>query len=68
MAQKIDLRFNDTKEAIKEIGNALKNTKLTDEAIAVLIVNMGNGINKTQVRAVLERARKLEKTYVKENV
>lgn len=62
---KMDLRFTDTKEAIQKLGNALRESPLTDNAIAALIVEMGKGITKTQVKLVLERARNLESRYIK---
>jgi hypothetical protein len=62
---KVDLRYNDVKEAVVEISRAMQNVPLKDVAIAALVVEAGKGINKTQVLAVLKRLRELEKMYIK---
>jgi hypothetical protein len=64
--KKVDLRFNDVKEAVVEISRAMQNVPLNDQAIAALVVEAGKGINKTQVIAVLNRLRNLEKMYLKQ--
>ena len=67
--KKIDLRFNDVKEAIIEIKNTLQNCPLTNDALAVLIANSSKGgISKTQALAVLDNMAKLEKHYLKQGV
>lgn len=63
--QKIDMRYNDVKEAIKKISNTIRNTALTDEAIAVLVSNESKKISKTQVLEVLKQLPRLEKIYLK---
>jgi hypothetical protein len=65
--KKVDLRFNEIKEAVIEISQAMKNVPLKDEAIAALVVEAGKGINKTQVLSVLQRLRKLEEIYIKKS-
>lgn len=65
--KKMDLRFNEIKDAITEISHAVNNIALNDEAIAALVVAFGRGINKPQVMTVLERLRALESKYVKKS-
>jgi hypothetical protein len=62
---KIDLRYNNIVDAVTEISLCMKKMPLTDEAVAVLVVAAGSGINKTQVLNVLRRLRELENKYVK---
>lgn len=63
---KIDLRFNDIREAVIEISKTLRDCPLTNDAVAVLIANSSKGgISKTQAIAVLENMSKLEKHYLK---
>jgi hypothetical protein len=56
--KKVDLRFNEIKEAVIEISQAMKNVPLKDEAIAALVV---------EVLSVLQRLRKLEEIYIKKS-
>lgn len=65
--KKVDMRFNDTREAIIEISRSLKQLKLKDEAIAILVAGSGSGITKTQVLVVLSRLKELENMYIKKD-
>jgi uncharacterized protein HemY len=64
MKKKIDLRFNDYREAIVEVGNALNNCPLTDRALALLIADSSK-ITITQALAVLKILPELSKRYLK---
>jgi hypothetical protein len=64
--KKVDLRFNNVKEAILEIRDTLHRCPLNNEALAVLISNASKGgISKTQVLAVIDHMSKLERHYLK---
>lgn len=64
--KKIDLRFNDVKEAIIEVSDTLKNCPLNDEALAVLVASSSKGkISKSQVQLVLKGLNDLQKHYLR---
>jgi len=65
MVTKVDLRFNDIKEAIISIGEAYKNCKLTNRAVAILICDSNKSLKITQVEAVLKELPKLQDRYIK---
>lgn len=62
--KKIDLRFNDYREAIVEIGNAIEECPLTNRALAVLLADI-SGVSMTQALTVLEALPQLKKRYLK---
>lgn len=64
MKKKIDLRFNDYREAIVEIGNALENCSLNNRAMALLISDSCR-VTMTQAMEVLEVLPKLKNRYIK---
>lgn len=66
MKKKIDLRFNDHKEAIVEMAKVIENCPLTDRALALLIADC-SGVTMTQALAVLDALPRLKTKYLKAN-
>jgi len=62
--KKIDLRFNDHKEAIVEMANAIKDCKLTNRALAILVADSCK-VTMGQALEVLETLPKLVSRYTK---
>ena len=62
--KKIDLRFNDHKEAIIEKANAVEKCPLTNRALALLIADSCQ-VTMTQALAVIDALPKLSKRYLK---
>ena len=64
MKKKIDLRFNDHKEAIIEMANAIEKCPLTNRALALLIADSCK-VTMSQAISVIEVLPKLSKRYLK---
>lgn len=64
MKKKIDLRFNDHKEAIIEMANAIKECPLSNRALALMIAD-SSPVTLTQALAVLNTLPDLADKYVK---
>ena len=62
--KKIDLRFNDYREAIVEMGNAIDKCELSNRAMAILIADSCS-VTMGQALEVLEALPRLRKRYVK---
>jgi hypothetical protein len=63
--KRVDLRFNEIRDAVVELSNALKDCPLNDEALAILISSSyGCKANKTQALSVIQHMKKLQKTYL----
>lgn len=62
--KKTDLRFNDHKEAIIEMANAVEKCPLTNRALALLISD-SCGVTLTQATRVLDALPKLSQRYIK---
>lgn len=62
--KKIDLRFNDHKEAIVEMANSIKDCPLSDRALALLIAD-SCPVTLTQALAVIKALPDLSKKYLK---
>lgn len=52
-------------EEIKQISAAIRNTKLTDRALIVLLAD-ASGVSKTDIKYVLPAIRRLEQEYLKQ--
>jgi hypothetical protein len=61
----MDLRETDWREAIVEVANAIKNSPLTDRALALLIVDATAGVSFTQIMSVLRAIPLLPEKYLK---
>lgn len=61
----IDLRFNEIRDAIKDISKAFNNSSLSTRAIAVLICDSNKDLKITQVEGVLRELPRLERKYLK---
>lgn len=64
MKKKIDLRFNDHKEAIIEMANAVENCSLSNRALALLIADSCR-VTMTQAMEVIEALPRLSTRYLK---
>lgn len=67
MKKKIDLRFNDHKEAIIEMANAVDKCPLSNRALALLIADSCK-VNITQALSVLDVLPKLASKYIKKDI
>lgn len=65
--KKIDLRFNDHKEAIIEMANAVEKCTLSNRALALLIADSSK-VNITQALSVLDALPKLASKYIKKDI
>ena len=66
MAKKIDLRFNEIRDAIKDISEAFNKTSLSNRAIAILICDANKSLKISQVEGVLDEIPRLREKYLKE--
>lgn len=62
---KLDLRFNETKEQIIEIANALQECQLTNRAIAVLVKDSQKSLSIKDIETVLDEIPRLVEKYFK---
>lgn len=66
-ATKLDLRFQKTRDEIREVCRGLRSLEQcglkTD--LLVLMLNDATGVNKTQCRAILDALPRLESKYLK---
>lgn len=65
MSKKIDLRFTEIRDAIKDISEAFNTSPLSTRAIAVLICDANKDLKISQVEGVLNELPRLEKKYLK---
>ena len=64
MKKKIDLRFNDHKEAIIEMANAIEDCPLTNRALALMIFDSCK-VTMTQAMEILNVLPELSRKYLK---
>ncbi len=67
MAKKLDLRFNETKQTIIEIAEALNKCQLTNRAIAVLVRDARKDLSIKDIEKVLNELPRLQEKYLKQN-
>jgi hypothetical protein len=66
-AQKLDLRFTEVHENIKKMCEGLRSladSGLKDDLLVLMLMDQ-TGLNKTQIRTVVNALPKLEKIYLK---